>query len=204
MAPKILLKDLKGGTKSQWNHRNEEYYKMVIKGLDRMTFEKVNDYIQKGWNSEAAHKQVLWDEEEALEKPEKEEDEMGKCPGCFRSFSNVHRRFKMSSGKCGHILCSSCVEYLYLLQRIKCSRFGCDEELRMSDWAKWQPVREAQSYRLASWVLCRCRKSSRGIRQRSLPPNLSRNRVIAMLSHLLMTRMDSSSPTMRTIDQVSV
>jgi hypothetical protein len=50
MAPKILLKDLKGGTKSQWNHRNEEYYKMVIKGLDRMTFEKVNDYIQKSWN----------------------------------------------------------------------------------------------------------------------------------------------------------
>jgi hypothetical protein len=143
MAPKILLKDLKGGTKSQWNHRNEEYYKMVIKGLDRMTFEKVNDYIQKGWNSEAAHKQVLWDEEEALEKPEKEEDEMGKCPGCFRSFSNVHRRFKMSSGKCGHILCSSCVEDLYLLQKIKCSRFGCDEELRMSDWAKWQPVGDA-------------------------------------------------------------
>jgi hypothetical protein len=140
MASKLDLKSLKKRAKGQWDRRNDEYYKMVIKGLDRVTFEKVNDYMEKGWDPEKAHKQVLWDEEG---NPERKAEDLGNCSGCRRGFTTSALRRKMEAGKCGHVLCSSCIEDLYLFEKAKCHNSICREELGMEDFRKWETPSEA-------------------------------------------------------------
>jgi hypothetical protein len=73
-------------------------------------------------------------------------NEQGDCAGCQEPFSKALGRPKMKSKRCGHLLCGSCVENLYMLNSNKCTHLNCGQMLKSSDWEDWQPTPKPSGY----------------------------------------------------------